>query len=642
MKRYLSLILLFTLTIGSCWSGIAPHTYAADQRILYTERVVGAGHPTFSDTLNRHGLVEHNNDGTHNLLTQVTDPYIDVRAYGADPTGVADSTTAIQAAIDAAQVTVSATFGINVPSVYFPAGTYAISSQITKKSAPWIGDGIDNTTFKWNGNNSTVAIVQDGTSRGGVSATGIEKMSFYEGSAKPLDWLQIEIAPSGFGVDVGFRLRELRFRGVTRYHIDVEGYTNLHWEHLRFDEWDGYAIRITPHSAQNLSSFNLSNWTADHMAGSTGEGFLLIENDVVNATNMGTLRLANFRYENNATFTGRKGFITITGNNPDCVQIQLENGNYQDVGDVTTGDSLVHLDSTGVSASVVLQNFIPNDLDNIFGGTLVAGWGGANIPVAEMQYANISRYNAVVHAKTSNGSLRNIQIYSNDAGAKAVLKVFRGAETDARIILDSDGKISIGDGTAAPDVSWDRFAADTWKTNDTVILPTLGIGTNTPGNALHVKSNTEHLRLDDTSATGNPFLTFYQSGTRKSYIQHNDTDDDLQVVSEFGKLSLWTATAGDELERLTILSNGWIGMGGVTNPVAQVHVDQDSTSAAIPVLTLDQGDINDTFVNFIGTSAADGTRSISSDTNEASTKFGAIRIEINGVTKWIRIYDAEN
>lgn len=37
----------------------------ADQRIQYTEKVVGYGHPTLPDTLNRALMVEHNPDGTH-------------------------------------------------------------------------------------------------------------------------------------------------------------------------------------------------------------------------------------------------------------------------------------------------------------------------------------------------------------------------------------------------------------------------------------------------------------------------------------------------------------------------------------------------------------------------------------------------
>jgi len=37
----------------------------ADERIQYTEEMVGAGHPTKADTLNRRADVEHNADGTH-------------------------------------------------------------------------------------------------------------------------------------------------------------------------------------------------------------------------------------------------------------------------------------------------------------------------------------------------------------------------------------------------------------------------------------------------------------------------------------------------------------------------------------------------------------------------------------------------
>jgi len=81
---------------------------------------------------------------------------------------------------------------------------------------------------------------------------------------------------------------------------------------------------------------------------------------------------------------------------------------------------------------------------------------------------------------------------------------------------------------------------------------------------------------------------------------------------------------------------------GIALPLAKVHIDQASAAGAKPVLALDQGDIDDTFINFIGTSAADGSRSISSDTTEDAAKFGAYRVEINGVLKWVRIYDDES
>lgn len=92
-------------------------------------------------------------------------------------------------------------------------------------------------------------------------------------------------------------------------------------------------------------------------------------------------------------------------------------------------------------------------------------------------------------------------------------------------------------------------------------------------------------------------------------------------------------------EAMRIASDKTMAIGSTTTGTAQLLIDQPSTTAAIPVLVLDQGDIDDTFVNIIGTSAADASRSISSDTTEDATKFGAFRVEINGVTKWIRVYD---
>jgi hypothetical protein len=86
-------------------------------------------------------------------------------------------------------------------------------------------------------------------------------------------------------------------------------------------------------------------------------------------------------------------------------------------------------------------------------------------------------------------------------------------------------------------------------------------------------------------------------------------------------------------------ANGNVGIGEGVTPTGKLHVDQASTTGAMPVLRLDQGDIDDSFIDFVGTSAADGSRSISSDVTEEGAKFGAFRVEINGVTKWVRVYD---
>lgn len=83
---------------------------------------------------------------------------------------------------------------------------------------------------------------------------------------------------------------------------------------------------------------------------------------------------------------------------------------------------------------------------------------------------------------------------------------------------------------------------------------------------------------------------------------------------------------------------------GITNsaPSAPLDVKQDDAAANVPVIELEQLDTNESFINFVGTSGAASANSISSSTASAGAKTGAIRVKINGVTAWIRLYaDAE-
>jgi hypothetical protein len=84
----------------------------------------------------------------------------------------------------------------------------------------------------------------------------------------------------------------------------------------------------------------------------------------------------------------------------------------------------------------------------------------------------------------------------------------------------------------------------------------VGVGTAAPDAQLHVSASGEILRLADTSATGTPFLSFYQTSTRRSYIGHSDPADDLVLASEYGTLSFWTGTGGTEVLRATFGNDG--------------------------------------------------------------------------------------
>ena len=83
-----------------------------------------------------------------------------------------------------------------------------------------------------------------------------------------------------------------------------------------------------------------------------------------------------------------------------------------------------------------------------------------------------------------------------------------------------------------------------------------------------------------------------------------------------------------------------IGFGTNAPANALVEINQASSTGAIAVLTLDQGDDDQEFIRFDGTSASDGSKSISSSTDTGGSKVGAIRININGTDRFIRIYDS--
>ena len=79
---------------------------------------------------------------------------------------------------------------------------------------------------------------------------------------------------------------------------------------------------------------------------------------------------------------------------------------------------------------------------------------------------------------------------------------------------------------------------------------------------------------------------------------------------------------------------------GISSPTsAFVTIDQASSTGAIAVLTLDQGDGDQEFIRFDGTSAADSSASVSSSTDTGASKVGAIRVNINGTDRWIRLYE---
>jgi hypothetical protein len=88
----------------------------------------------------------------------------------------------------------------------------------------------------------------------------------------------------------------------------------------------------------------------------------------------------------------------------------------------------------------------------------------------------------------------------------------------------------------------------------------VGINDTTPLAPLHVRDSGENLRIEDTSSSGSPYMTFYQTTTRRAYIQFQDTDNALVLKSDFGpvrvKQSSEAYTGGFQIMR-SATTNEW-------------------------------------------------------------------------------------
>jgi hypothetical protein len=99
----------------------------------------------------------------------------------------------------------------------------------------------------------------------------------------------------------------------------------------------------------------------------------------------------------------------------------------------------------------------------------------------------------------------------------------------------------------------------------------VGIGTTSPATKLEVEGGDALIQLSTTSSSGSPYMSFAQNGSRKSFIQHNDSGDTLKLASEYGGIDFYTGTSGAETEKMTIQSDGDVGIG-LTSPSSKLHV----------------------------------------------------------------------
>ena len=87
--------------------------------------------------------------------------------------------------------------------------------------------------------------------------------------------------------------------------------------------------------------------------------------------------------------------------------------------------------------------------------------------------------------------------------------------------------------------------------------------------------------------------------------------------------------AGTLADRMIIKPSGRFGFN-VSSPAAMLHIDQSSATGAIPVLTLDQADVSDGFINFIGSD-----RGIITGATDSAV---SVRVELGGTVYRLALY----
>jgi len=189
---------------------------------------------------------------------------------------------------------------------------------------------------------------------------------------------------------------------------------------------------------------------------------------------------------------------------------------------------------------------------------------------------------------------------------------------DRSLSLDAEGKVKVTN-SAFPPFSAERTSVITNDSLAAFVVRHKTSGNMADGFGVAFTFNIQDPGTDELNAIAS--IAAYRVGA--------DTD---------GGLQFFTWNADTRKERARIASGGVFNIG-CTSGTGWLNVRQASPTGARPVASLEQVDVDDTFIDFVGTSAADDSRSISSDVTEDDAKFGAVKVEINGVTKWVRVYD---
>ncbi len=191
-----------------------------------------------------------------------------------------------------------------------------------------------------------------------------------------------------------------------------------------------------------------------------------------------------------------------------------------------------------------------------------------------------------------------------------VLAALDGDPANA-VYVDNDGYVGIG--TAVPAAQLDVLSAASHYSGFVTAI-------------FQDSSNRATLRI--RSLTDNPaeFLFDVNEAVRWSFSTRASGDAYSLRLYGQGVVPSYTDLQGPYLQ---ITQTGIVSIG-TTLSLAKLHVDQAVSGAAIPVLTLDQADVSDGFINFIGSD-----RGVIA---AATASLVSVRVELAGTVYRLALY----
>lgn len=314
-------------------------------------------------------------------------PTVNVKAYGATGDGVTDDTAAVQAACTAAN------------GVFFPSGTYKVTSPITLKS--------NNMVFG-EGASSVILYTGTATSQGALYANSGSASTYVENLVVQNIKILGTVATAGFSEFVHL----ISFHGVRNCLIDSCEIVGFRGDGIIFGS--GLNDNPLPNSSTERHNIDvtISNCYIDGVNNDNRNGISVIDGDGVNIEN---------NYFTRCTRSNMPGAIDIE---PDAGVF------YARTGDLSAGSAVVSSVSTAglVAGMAVLSANIPlgvtiASIDSSTQLTLSSGAGVSAGTGVAIQFGYFSNFHVI----------RNINIRNNHffdcRGGVGVITMFMGIQT---------------------------------------------------------------------------------------------------------------------------------------------------------------------------------------------------------------------